>query len=333
MQIARDGHLEELESYISNSQNPGENINELDNKENSALHYAARYSHIEIVATLVETLGAKTNVVGSDKMTPVHYASRYGKNVTVICDDYQEDSDTGLQVLKMLINYGGDVRAKDFYHLTPLHHAAMRGNIKIVEHLVKDCGVDVNARDKMGSTPLHIAATYKNVEVVRILLAHDVDISLKDKQRQTPLHRAAQEGCAEIIEAILESFNEKDEEAKEAAMVDEDDDGNSPVILAVEAGNSAAVSVFLEGECSNFINKPNKQGECQIHFAARSGDLDTMEMLLDKGAEVNKKNANNQTALFLAASSETTKKVCTEGSEKNENVKMVQMLIERYNDV
>ena len=274
-------------------------------------------------------LGAMTNVVGSDKMTPVHYASRYGKNITVESDDYDSDSDTGLNVLKMLITYGGDFKARDIYNLTPLHHAAMRGNIKIVEHLVKECGVDINARDKMGSTPLHIAATYRNVEVVKILLEHDVDLCLKDKQKQTPLHRAAQEGCAEIIEAILKALEEKDEEEKEAAMIDEDDDGNSPVILAVEAGNSAAVSVFLEGECSNFINNPNKQGECQIHFAARSGDRDTMEMLLDKGAEVNKKNANNQTALFLAASSETTKKANLEENENNENLEMVQMLIER----
>ena len=82
-------------------------------------------------------LGAKTNVIGSDKMTPVHYASRYGKNVTENCDDYDSDSDTGLSVLKMLIKYGGDSMAKDIYNLTPLHHAAMRGNNKIVEHLVK----------------------------------------------------------------------------------------------------------------------------------------------------------------------------------------------------
>ena len=264
-------------------------------------------------------------MIGSDKMTPVHYASRYGKNVTENCDDYDSDSDTGLNVLKMLIKYGGDSMAKDIYNLTPLHHAAMRGNIKIVEHLVKECEVDINARDKMGSTPLHIAATYRNVEVVRTLLEHSADLCLKDKQKQTPLHRAAQEGCKGCIEAILNSFEEKNEDEREAAMVDEDDDGNSPVILAVEAGNSEAVSVFLEGECSNFINKPNKQGECQIHFAARSGDRDTMEMLLDKGAEVNKKNANNQTALFLAASSETTKNANVE----DENIEMVQMLLER----
>ena len=106
-------------------------------------------------------------------------------------------------------------------------------------------------------------------------------------------------------------------------------DGNTPVTLAVEAGNSEAVAVFLEGECSNFINIPNKQGESQIHFAARSGDRGTMEMLLDKGAEINRKNANNQTALFLAASSETTKRGNMDECENNENLEIVEMLIKR----
>ena len=319
-----------MESYISNSKDPGYNIDELDNKENSALHYAARYSHIQIVESLLQ-LGARTNVVGSDKMTPVHYASRYGKNVTVknIGDDYDSESDIGLNVLKILIKSGGDFMAKDIYNLTPLHHAAMRGNIKIVEHLVMESGVNINARDKMGSTPLHIAATYRNVEVVKTLLEHNADIRLKDKQKQTPLHRAAQEGCVEIIEAILKSFEDNNEEEREEAMVDEDDDGNTPVTLAVEAGNSEAVAVFLEGECSNFINIPNKQGESQIHFAARSGDRGTMEMLLDKGAEINRKNANNQTALFLAASSETTKRGNMDECENNENLEIVEMLIKR----
>ena len=45
-----------------------------------------------------------------------------------------------------------------------------------------------------------------------------------------------------------------------------------------------------------------------------------MEMLLDKGAEVNKKNANNQTALFLAASSETTKNANVEDENTGERI-------------
>ena len=116
----------------------------------------------------------------------------------------------------------------------------MRGNIKIVEHLVGLIGIDIDAKDKIGSTALHIASTYDMPEIVKILLGKNADFNLKDKQKQTPLHRAAQEGSAEIIEAILEVL-----EDKEAAMTEEDNDGNTPLTLAVEAGNSSAVEVHL----------------------------------------------------------------------------------------
>ena len=64
---------------------------------------------------------------------------------------------------------------------------------------------------------------------------------LEDKQRQSPLHRAAQEGCVDIIEVLLSALGAE----CEAAMLEEDKDGNTPLTLAVEAGNSAAVQLFL----------------------------------------------------------------------------------------
>ena len=73
-------------------------------------------------------------------------------------------------------------------------------------------------------------------------------------------------------------------------------------------------------------------GECPIHLAARSGHKDTIEMLLDHGAEINKKNANNQTPLFLSAANETENMIKNE-TMNSENLEVVQMLIERGADL
>ena len=65
---------------------------------------------------------------GSDKMTPLHYATRYGKNETERSPQgisLPLDGD-GVLVVKTLLNAKADINKKDLYELTPLHHASLR---------------------------------------------------------------------------------------------------------------------------------------------------------------------------------------------------------------
>ena len=55
-------------------------IDDLDEKKLSPLHYAARYSNIEILKLLIKH-GANPNQAGDDDMTPLHYSARYGRVV------------------------------------------------------------------------------------------------------------------------------------------------------------------------------------------------------------------------------------------------------------
>ena len=84
----------------------------------------------------------------------------------------------------------------------------MRGNIRVVEYLVKLQGVELkdvelNCRDNQvrqdlastmtvmcqDSTPLHLSAIYGNTMVAKLLLDAGADTSCRDYQKQTPLHR------------------------------------------------------------------------------------------------------------------------------------------------
>ena len=64
---------------------------------------------------------------------------RYGKNETERSPQgtsLPQDGD-GVLVVHTLLENSADINKKDMYELTPLHHAALRGNIKIVEFLLE----------------------------------------------------------------------------------------------------------------------------------------------------------------------------------------------------
>ena len=60
----------------------------------------------------------------------------------------EEKKDPDLPVIALLAKMGASVNERDKYGLTPLHHAAMRGNVKEVEQLVDCGGIDIEVSEK-----------------------------------------------------------------------------------------------------------------------------------------------------------------------------------------
>ena len=53
--------------------------------------------------------------------------------------------------------------------------------------------------------------------------------------------------------------------------------------------------------------------------------METMKTLLNEGADLNLKNSNNQTPLYLAASNETENNLNVEEQSVNENLEVVRI--------
>jgi ankyrin repeat protein len=52
-------------------------------------------------------------------------------------------------------------------------------------------GADVAARDNAHSTPLHVASSKGNGETVKLLIRHGTDVNAQDGRCRAPLHQAA----------------------------------------------------------------------------------------------------------------------------------------------
>jgi len=345
-QVAREGKVDELLSLVQleSLENIRTWVNRLDEKENSPLHYAARYSHAEMAQELVR-LGAEVDLLGSDGMTPLHYASRYGRNITERemsgRTDYEaKDEDPGLDTVRVLVEEKkACVTKADIYSLQPLHHAAMRGHLKVVEFLVKQQAIDLNCQDKQKSTPLHIAATYGHKEVAVILLKAGADCTKLDYKNQNPLHKACEEGNNEVVHAMVEELDKKEKSQEEdvgdgkqrrigeelkTLLKQKDEEDNTPLLLAVQAGNSDAVGLFIDQtDSGRYINELNKEHEGPLHFASRSGDKRTVELLVNNGAKVNITNQLGETPLHLAVEN-------AKGSGGEKTTELVQFLVERH---
>ena len=175
--------------------------------------------------------------------------------------------------------------------IAPALVAAIRdADAQTVRKLIED-GADVNARDAEGNTPLILASFYASPKCVEILLEKGADANAANKAGVTALIRAATND-----EKTLLLVN-----AGAKVRVRTADLGNTPLVLAARrAGNSRTVKLLLARGAD--AREPNNAGVSPIIAGAASGDLETVQFLLDAGAKADDfPRSNDPRAAALAA--------------------------------
>ena len=98
----------------------------------------------------------------------------------------------------------------------------MIGNSKISEYLL-DNGAEINAIDKENNTPLHEAARKGRLNVVQVLLKHGADATVKGYNGETPAEKASTD---EIRIAITDYLNDKEKETEKSSLANETNETN-----------------------------------------------------------------------------------------------------------
>ena len=134
--------------------------------------------------------------------------------------------------LKILRQDPGQLNARDAEHgNTPLHWAAYKGNLQMVQLLVEQ-GADLNATTVEGYTPLRDAIYKNHHQVFNYLLEQGANPKLRDRRGATLLHWAAAAGAITNLPIPIDT---------------QDNDGLFPADWAAEVGQKGEAARYLAG--------------------------------------------------------------------------------------
>ena len=320
-----------------------------DSAGSTPLHEAIRYGQLDIARMLLDA-GANPNAKDNLGKTPImliipkdKLRETYNLLVRYKADLNQADTygDTVLHtatmlkanssIIQILTSNGADINARNKEGVTPLAIAIQSEDITTIRHLT-DSGANIHTQDTKGksplsmafemndkvfeatlnenncdtqdsegNTPLHIALI-NNAPIGKIqyIIGLTKDVNIRNSNGESPLYIAASKNMETIGKLLLQ---------KGADIFATNKDSDSPLKLALKEGGKLQDWLIT----SKTIVSTDGSGNTVLHYAADWGYDKAIKTLLEKGADINAKNASGETCLFNAA--------------KNDNPELIQLLV------
>ncbi|QRM15422.1 ankyrin repeat protein [Mudlarkpox virus] len=254
-------------------------------------------------------------------ITALHYAAQYGN----------------LPIVRLLVAYGADVRAKTFLNDSVFLYATKSNNIDIVKEILpyfylgdkidefrkiikiayeydsnmleflKCVGFDIKSVDDLNKTVLHYICSnkMKNIENIKRILNYGVSIDAVDSDGFTALHYAIIYSNIKAIKILLDYDADVNINTK---------NGDDVLDLAVKTKNTEIILEVIK-HYSDYINNSTALGNVTC-----SNDLKMISLLLNIGFDVNGKYYNSSSLLHLAVifgKPETVKLLLEYGANPN----------------
>lgn len=193
------------------------------------------------------------------------------------------------KVAVLLLEAGADPDAKDAMSDSAFLYAGAEGYDEILRATLRH-GANVKSTNRFGGTALIPASEHGHTETVRILINAGV-----------PLDHVNDLGWTAMLEAIVLNDGSADQVDVVRQLIGagadpsiRDKNGRTPRALAAAKGYREIVAVIDDAD------RIRQRGQ-QLIKAARAGDLDRVEKLLDQHASIAARDSSKATALVAAA--------------------------------
>ncbi|VDL90626.1 unnamed protein product [Schistocephalus solidus] len=239
---------------LRNALRDGANANARDSNGNTLLHLACNSTNLAIVELLLSY--DADPYLKEETLTrpePVIYGAARA-SITLICHSLLWDQS------KYFLSFLFQLED------TPLHIAARRGDLKILQTLIRH-NANLNARNFNGETALHSAVRKDGESAMRLLLDAGADVNARDS----------------VSRQLLKVVNvQHDHRPYDYSRVYAD--GVTALHLAVSLGSLYAVKLLLLRKADP--NKREKNGRTPLRRACEEGQLIVIQSLIEAGAEV-----------------------------------------------
>lgn len=320
------------------------------------IHFAAQTESFECLEVLLRRGADINSLAWPKRRTPLHHVSRHPMDrsagaawlIDHGADLYAGDDWIGtplqqaahegrLGIVKTMLNRGANPnyrykhdRIGSFAFELPLECAAYWGTIGVTEALL-DSGADIHASSDHLGTALHAAAINGQAEAAEFLIARGADVAAHAGICGSVLDAAYYGASRKTINVILSQLSRKEDDETIARKIEElaeakcfnlfeaagrgavkkiitllDEQGGkindrvlltgeTPIILASKKGHLKAVEVLTERGAN--LQSRDQLGKRAIHVAAGRNDVLMVEMLLKHGADMEIRDHGDKTAL------------------------------------
>jgi cytohesin len=284
------------------------NVNAAQSDGATALHWAVFHSDKEMVDLLLGA-GANPKVANREGSTPLWLASINGDAA----------------IISALLKGGADANEHLPLGRTPIMAAARTGNVDAIKTLL-DHGADPNVKETLrGTTALMWAADEGHAAAIKVLIEHGADFKAKSDlaergrgpalgKANDPRKQVAAQGAALAAGKALDlgdlsalrgdnngiGGNQGQRAGRGGAAAGRGGRagaGADGADAGVDQADDAAVAAF------GFRNRQAVKdggGLTPLVYAVRSDDLDSVKVLLEKGADINQTTAYGWSPLLVA---------------------------------
>lgn len=280
MHIAsRHGHLEIVNHLISKDDIK---LNEIDNKDNTPLHYAVIEEHPDIISALVKA-GAKTDIINNDGYTPLFHA---------VANEQVAMIDALLKA---------DVKPDELSSgFSPLEKAIEIQNPKIFMMLLnariksgKPVDLDNNDDKRLLQSALKLAIELDKVKFFNELCELGVNVDFPNEDGDTPLYHAASEGASKITKALLDMGANPNSKNIQTPFL--------PLYVAASTNQTDILKMLLYHKDTDInIQNEDYDNRTQLHLAVENNDKKAVQMLIKHGAKLDKVDNLGDTPLDYA---------------------------------